>query len=611
MRVSATPADVESTAKLLARVRAGDRLAREDLVRRYLATLLRWGHRRLPQHARDLSDTQDLVQTTLLKALDRVGDFEPRREGAFLAYLRTILLNEVRGEIRRVASRPGREPQSQAIDLTGVLEATLSFQHWYEFDDCGGTPGFEPDGGIVEISADGGANWQQIYPIGGYPYVLDDICGNPLAFRDVYSHGSGAGAFVPASFDLTSFVGSTVRLRFHAGWDCGNCAGNEGWYIDDVAVYSRGPRWASVSPANLTVDPQTSAVVNISFDASDLSVGSHDAQLVVGSNDPDESSLVVPISLMVADVGAVVNVNPNTLNLGRRARWVTAYLELPPESDLGSVVLSTLRLNRASPADPRIHTIGDEDGDGVPDLTLKFDQDLLAPTLEEGDDAEVVLTGEIAGDHRLLATGTVRVTRHRVVTPNGGEVLAAGATREIRWSIPAGWAPHHADVYGSLNGGVSWSLIAGGVSGTRLAWTVPNVTSQTALVRVILVDEIGVMGQDSSDQPFSIVSSTTGVELPVAVRQHRLLQNAPNPFRSAAETAIGFELPRPATIRLAIYDAGGHLVRILADGWMPAGRHEASWNGSDRHGRPVASGVYFYELREGGVRLTQRMVVLR
>jgi RNA polymerase sigma-70 factor (ECF subfamily) len=117
------PSELESTATLLTRVRAGDREARERLARRYLATLLRWGHGRLPSHARDLSDTQDLVQNTLIKALDRVGSFEPRREGAFLAYLRTVLLNEIRGEIRRNARRPGRDPLSDdlaAPDLSPV-----------------------------------------------------------------------------------------------------------------------------------------------------------------------------------------------------------------------------------------------------------------------------------------------------------------------------------------------------------------------------------------------------------------------------------------------------------------------------------------------------------
>ena len=54
-------------------------------------------------------DTDDLVQVAVLRALNKVGCFEPRREGAFLAYLRRILLNAVRDEIRRVARRPGTE----------------------------------------------------------------------------------------------------------------------------------------------------------------------------------------------------------------------------------------------------------------------------------------------------------------------------------------------------------------------------------------------------------------------------------------------------------------------------------------------------------------------
>ena len=54
-------------------------------------------------------DTDDLVQVAVLRALNKVGRFEPHREGAFLAYLRRILLNAVRDEIRRVARRPGME----------------------------------------------------------------------------------------------------------------------------------------------------------------------------------------------------------------------------------------------------------------------------------------------------------------------------------------------------------------------------------------------------------------------------------------------------------------------------------------------------------------------
>ena len=103
---SPPPLELESTASLLAQVRAGNLDARERLVRRYLLVLRRWAHGRLPARARDLIDTDDLVQDTLLRALDQVDGFEPRREGAFLAYLRRILVNQIRDQVRRVSRRP-------------------------------------------------------------------------------------------------------------------------------------------------------------------------------------------------------------------------------------------------------------------------------------------------------------------------------------------------------------------------------------------------------------------------------------------------------------------------------------------------------------------------
>ncbi len=54
-------------------------------------------------------DTDDLVQIPLLRALGRLKEFEPRREGAFLAYLRSILLNQIREELRRALRRPRQE----------------------------------------------------------------------------------------------------------------------------------------------------------------------------------------------------------------------------------------------------------------------------------------------------------------------------------------------------------------------------------------------------------------------------------------------------------------------------------------------------------------------
>lgn len=102
-------APLDSTALLIHRARDGDDAAREALFARFLPVLRAWGHRRLPSRARDLADTEDLVQVTLLRALRRLDEFRPEREGAFLSYLRTILLNTVREEIRRSSRRGARE----------------------------------------------------------------------------------------------------------------------------------------------------------------------------------------------------------------------------------------------------------------------------------------------------------------------------------------------------------------------------------------------------------------------------------------------------------------------------------------------------------------------
>ena len=99
---------LESTATLLALARGGDRAARDRLAARYLPILRRVAHGRLPSGARGMADTDDLVQVTLIRALNRVESFEARGEGAFLAYLRRILLTQIRDLTRRAATRPAQ-----------------------------------------------------------------------------------------------------------------------------------------------------------------------------------------------------------------------------------------------------------------------------------------------------------------------------------------------------------------------------------------------------------------------------------------------------------------------------------------------------------------------
>ncbi len=122
-----SPSDPESTALLLQRIRGGDEAARERLLQRYLPVLRRWAHGRMPAKARGLADTDDLVQITLLRVLKQLERFEPRHEGAFLAYLRRILINAMRSEIARAATRGQQVEVGEGMAASGPspLEAVL------------------------------------------------------------------------------------------------------------------------------------------------------------------------------------------------------------------------------------------------------------------------------------------------------------------------------------------------------------------------------------------------------------------------------------------------------------------------------------------------------
>lgn len=84
---------------------------------------------------------------------------------------------------------------------------------------------------------------------------------------------------------------------------------------------------------------------------------------------------------------------------------------------------------------------------------------------------------------------------------------------------------------------------------------------------------------------------------------------APNPFNP--RTTLSFSLAAGGPVRLAIHDVAGRLVRELATGALPAGLHEAAWDGCDDLGLPLASGVYLARLQVGASVGVARLVLLR
>jgi hypothetical protein len=110
-----------------------------------------------------------------------------------------------------------------------------------------------------------------------------------------------------------------------------------------------------------------------------------------------------------------------------------------------------------------------------------------------------------------------------------------------------------------------------------------------------------------TDGDGEFLSSAERVALPAL--SSVLEQNVPNPFNPT--TSIGFVLSTTGRVTLMVFDAGGRLVRTLVNETLPAGPHDALWDGRDEEGRSVGSGVYFYRIETGPFVESRKMVLLR
>lgn len=87
------------------------------------------------------------------------------------------------------------------------------------------------------------------------------------------------------------------------------------------------------------------------------------------------------------------------------------------------------------------------------------------------------------------------------------------------------------------------------------------------------------------------------------------LSGAPNPFNPL--TSLGYWLPNPGQVRLAVYSLEGKLVRVLVDRPQAAGPHEAVWDGRNGSGKPLPSGTYIALLEAGEQRRTRKLALLK
>jgi hypothetical protein len=145
------------------------------------------------------------------------------------------------------------------------------------------------------------------------------------------------------------------------------------------------------------------------------------------------------------------------------------------------------------------------------------------------------------------------------------------------------------------------------------------------------VEIVGIVSQYDLEPPYdsgyqlmprqwSDIVPVTAVELSEETEQElpqtfELYQNYPNPLRTAPPyeltTEISYQLFEDGPVSLTIHNVRGEVIRTLVTGMQPRGEYRVQWDGLDQWGRPVVSGLYFYQLRFRDQVKFRKMLVMR
>ncbi|MBX2990027.1 MAG: T9SS type A sorting domain-containing protein [Bacteroidetes bacterium] len=110
-------------------------------------------------------------------------------------------------------------------------------------------------------------------------------------------------------------------------------------------------------------------------------------------------------------------------------------------------------------------------------------------------------------------------------------------------------------------------------------------------------------GEFSDVRRFSVLTTSSGTTYAVP-QEFELAQNYPNPFNPT--TTIRYGLPRNSDVSLFVFNTLGQVVEEMVNDYQQAGYHEVVFRNTR-----LASGIYYFQLRAGGVILTKKFVLIK
>ncbi len=171
-------------------------------------------------------------------------------------------------------------------------------------------------------------------------------------------------------------------------------------------------------------------------------------------------------------------------------------------------------------------------------------------------------------------------------------------------------------VYSSSDPGpVEFSAVANGLIPPEISVAVLDIQTrkiyQDVLVNPFTIDDRLKLGYELkfvAGDPAYVESMLLEI-LSQIPSEFALGQNYPNPFNPI--TRLDYLLPRRSDVSIRVYNMLGQEIITLLRQEQPYGKYSVSWNGLDKYGKQVASGVYFTELKSRNIRRVTKMLLLK
>lgn len=201
---------------------------------------------------------------------------------------------------------------------------------------------------------------------------------------------------VEKTFEISSRFNTTHAIIIHATDmvdEYGNIIGGENFIFN---------------PNGFEVQENETVTVNMTVTIPDMTGGwIYTGKIIVESS--DAGSKWINITIYLGHITATIDIDPDTLNLKNKGKWITCYIELPDGYNVTNITVSTILLNDVVPAEDHPTNISDYDNDSIPDLMVKFDRQAVQDILEAGDNVEIIVAGELIDGTYFSGIDIIRV----------------------------------------------------------------------------------------------------------------------------------------------------------------------------------------------------------